>query len=345
MDTFNEIALSRIATIIDKKQIIRTRNNATWDRILSNSGQSDLYETYSSFLKPYSYNGQYQNNNPRFDEFFSAIKNILKTVYANGENTDKFIILISSIVDEIDLNDLFDREIDDLLHNKSRGFYFSLSDFFKDNSDEEGLNLIMESSVADYQELLHNLHILNLDISFTNSKLILRPFTEQSGNRNTSLLVDWLNETYPEIGRSYKEAVENYISGQPVPCLSSCRNVITGIFSEFKDDGNKWVKGLQKLSTDTFIEKVITPNNIVQGSANKNIIFDDQTKQFNYPRFTLFYNLYSLTSDLGAHINEAPKIDGVLFPEVATLNDALLGLRMTEDVLIWVKERLKTYAK
>ncbi|CAG7610940.1 hypothetical protein PAESOLCIP111_01310 [Paenibacillus solanacearum] len=344
MDNFDEIALSRIATIINKKRIVRTHNNATWNRILSNAGQSGLYEAYSSLLNPYSYNGSYQNENHKFDEFYTAIKNILKAVYSNGENTDKFVILISSIVDEMDLMDLFDGDINELMPRRSRGYFDSLDDYFKDVSDEDGLKFIKENAVTDFREFLQNLHILNQDIIFTKGKLQLKPFTEQSNTRNPSLLVDWLNDYYPEIGRAYKEAVENYINGQAVPCLSSCRNVITGIFSEFKNDGNKWVKGLQNLSTDRNIENVVTPNNIVQGSANKNIVFDDQTKQFNYPRFTLFYDLYSFTSDLGAHNTEAPKINGVLYPETTTLNDALLGLRMTEDVLIWVKERLKTYS-
>lgn len=50
--------------------------------------------------------------------------------------------------------------------------------------------------------------------------------------------------------------------------------------------------------------------------------------------FKLVYDLYSFTSDLGLHITEASKINGELFLERTTQNDALLCLRMTEDVLI-----------
>ncbi|MFL0366149.1 hypothetical protein ACH0BF_24455 [Pseudobacillus sp. 179-B 2D1 NHS] len=95
-------------------------------------------------------------------------------------------------------------------------------------------------------------------------------------------------------------------------------------------------------STDAYVENVKAPNKIPQGSANDKFEFEND-KRFNFPRYNLVYQLYSFTCDLGAHSTEAPKIDGKLYPEKTELKDAQLCLRMTEDVLIWVKERLKTY--
>jgi hypothetical protein len=343
MDRMDEIALSKIATILDKQTVLRTNNNSTWERILSNSGQSELYDRFRSSLNPYTYNGQYQNENSVFEEFYSAIKSILKIVYSNGENAAEFTLLIGSIVEEIKLDNLFEGDLEDLLPRSHR--YYTLNEFFTEKNNDESMEFIREKSRSDFKVLVNNLNILNMDITYTDGKLKLTPFTEQSLHisRNPSLLVDWLGEHYPSVGELYKEAIENYIDGEAVSCISNCRNIITGIFSHYKDDGNRsWTKGLQNLSTDTNIENINAPNNIMQDSANKGITFEDDNV-FKYPRFKLIYHLYSLTSDLGSHSTEAPKIDGNLFPENTTLNDALLCLRMTEDVLIWVKERLISY--
>lgn len=341
MDNLDEISLSRIATILNKQTILPTNNNSLWERILSNAGQSELYIRFSSSLNPYYYNGSWQNDNPVFDEFYSAIKSILKIVYSDGENLEEFNLLMSSIVEEINLNNIFEEEVVKRLGRR----YWDLADYFKGTSNEECVRFIKEKSMNDFKVLQNNLNVLNLDFTFSNGKLKLIPFTEQSTqvSRNPSLLVEWLNTNYPPIAEMYQEAIENYIDGEPVSCVSNCRNIITGVFSHFKEDGNRsWVKGLQNLSTDTNIEKINVPNNIMQGSANKNIHFETDN-EFKYSRFKLFYQLYSLTSDLGPHITEAPKIGGTLYPERTTLYDALLCLRMTEDMLIWVKERLKSY--
>ncbi|QED46003.1 hypothetical protein [Cytobacillus dafuensis] len=341
MDRLDEISLSRIASILDKQSIIRTNNNSCWERILSNAGQSELYNRFRSSLNPYIYNGSWQNANNGFDEFYSAIKSILKIVYANGENTEEFILLISSLIEEIDIQDIFEGDIENILPRR----YYTLSEFLEEKADEACLDFIKEKSKPDFQVLINNLNVLNFDVTYSKGKLKLLPFTQESNKipRNSSLLVDWLSDNYSSIGEMYQEAIENYIKGESVSCISNCRNIITGLFSHFKEDGNKsWVKGLQKLSTDTNIENITVPNNIMQGSANKNIPFETDN-EFKYPRFKLIYHLYSLTSDLGPHITEAPKIGGALFPERTSLNDALLCLRMTEDVLIWVKERLKNY--
>lgn len=345
MDNSNKISLSKIATVLNKNKIIRTDSNSKWERILSNAGQSELYHNFSDALNPYWYNGTFKNENLGFQEFYSAIKNILQTVYNDGESFEEFIILMSEIVKEIKLLNLFNDKMDSLSNSRYMRYYDEVEEFFEQNSDNDCMMYILENADDDFLELRNNLNVLNLDITYSKGKLILMPFTEQSllTSRNPSSLMDWLSREYPSIGELYEEAIDNYMDGEAVSCISNCRNIITGIFSYFKNDGNRsWIKGLQNLSTDTNIENVITPNNIAQGSANKGIAFETDNV-FKYPRFNLINKLYSLSSDLGAHSTEAPKIDGILHPEETTLNDALLCLRMTEDVLIWIKERLRSY--
>ncbi|MDK8643450.1 hypothetical protein [Niallia taxi] len=188
-------------------------------------------------------------------------------------------------------------------------------------------------SKQDFKVLKNNLKIFNFDITYSKEEeaLILSPFTVTTPElkRESSSILSWLDKKFPNIGKIYKEAVDNSIAGESVSCISNCRNIITGIFSEYKDDGNRsWVAGLQKVSSDTNIHNVRTPNNIHQGSANI------ENGEFKYPRFQVIYRLYTLVSDLGAHSTEAPKIDGKLCPEITTSHDALWCLRMTEDVLL-----------
>lgn len=345
MDTIEDISLSRIATIISNGIIIRTSNNTKWDRVLSNAGQSDLFKQYEYALTPDSFryhNGQeYKNDNPRFSELYSAIKAILIKVYDHGQNPEAFTKLIGSIVEEIDIMDVFNEESQDYLGRKTR-YDNPLEYLFRGHTDDECLELIKKDARKEYHDLVYNLHTLNLDIGYSDYQLVLKPFTQQGAvelDRNPSLLMGWLENEFPAVALSYKEALENYIKGNPVSCISTCRNIIVGIFEDSKDDETKWLKGLQKLSTDTYIENVNMPGHIVDGSANKKLGIENV--KFKFSRFLTIYQLYSLSSDLGPHVNEGPMIDSVTYRETATMNDALWILRMTEDLLIWIKERLK----
>ncbi|MDK8643451.1 hypothetical protein [Niallia taxi] len=62
MDKFEDIALSRIASILDRQSILITDSNNKWNKILSNAGQSDLNKKYSRSLNPYYYNGNWEND-------------------------------------------------------------------------------------------------------------------------------------------------------------------------------------------------------------------------------------------------------------------------------------------
>lgn len=60
-------------------------------------------------------------------------------------------------------------------------------------------------------------------------------------------------------------------------------------------------------------------------------------QRYQYPRYNLIYKLYSYLSDLGAHKNEGNKLQsGGVDSEDCSMEDAFLGLRMTEDMLVWV---------
>ncbi|WP_214818991.1 hypothetical protein [Exiguobacterium sp. s131] len=342
MDSFEMIALSKIATVMNNQVVLPTTNNSMWERILSNAGVSHLYSSYHKRLDPISYSGFYPNKNPEFTEFYSAIRVIFSSVYNAGRSVERLQILFSEIVSEIKILNVFKEGYwEDSLYVDD----FEIEEKLKRSSDERIQSLIIEGANEDFRTLVNNLNVFNLDVKYVDGKFRVIPFTNQTTHtpRNPSSIDSWLIREYPELSKLYQEAIKNYIDGKNVSCISNCRNIITGLFSHFKDDGDtKWVKGLLNLSTDAHIEEVKVPNNIMQGTADKGIVFQTD-RRFEYSRFKLFYQLYSITSNLGPHITEGPKIDGTLYRETVSNYDALLCLRMTEDTIVWVKERLKTY--
>ena len=340
MDTIEEISISRIASILTNNTILTTGGNSVWDRILSKAGQSNLVTTYGHTLKPYSYNGNYENENRQFGEFFSSINSILKQVYNKGNNLDAFVKLVGSIVEELDIEQVLNEDTRELqpYFNPDR-----VSKQLRDKTAIEVQEFIKMNAKKEFTELQYNLQVLNMDISYEGGQFVLSTFTNQGAKeleRNTSILLKWLNERKPEIALQYNEALKNYIDGNAISCISTCRNIIVGIFDSSKEDTTKWLKGLQRLSTDTYIDKVQTPSQIINNKANRELGVTNV--EFKFSRFKTIYQIYSLASDLGAHILEGPMIDGVQHLEKATMTDALWILRMTEDILIWVKETSNT---
>ena len=48
------------------------------------------------------------------------------------------------------------------------------------------------------------------------------------------------------------------------------------------------------------------------------------------------YQIYSFLSDLGPHKDEANLLNGQVDYETPTMKDAIMGLRFTESILIWL---------
>lgn len=145
----------------------------------------------------------------------------------------------------------------------------------------------------------------------------------------------WLEVKYSDISECYTNARKAYGNGDFIGCITHCRSIITGIFSIKKDDGREWYNGLQKVC---HADKNIL--NIQQSKKISKIRYEvhsqDINERYQYPRFNLINKLYVMTCDLGAHITEGNIDDGVVDSEVASMEDALWVLRMTEDMLIWL---------
>lgn len=348
MDTIDKISISKIAAIVTKKDILHV-DNSLWERILSVAGQSELFVRYKNSLTPYSYNysngRNYENSNPQFSQYFSAVNEILKNVYNSGKGIDEFTLLINEVINEINISNIL---LEEFLSSINRDYFGGYEDKLLKKlskmSVEEADSFILKNAKEDFKELKRNLQVLNLDIVYENNRLRLKISTNQGAKeleRNVSNLLRWLEDVHPNVANIYIEAIENYTVGNAISCISNCRNIILGICEGSKNDETKWLKGLQNLSTDTYIKNVQVPSQIANDSANK--VLGLNNVGFKFPRFKTVYQLYSLASDLGPHISEGPMIEGKVYTENSTLADALWILRMTEDFLIWVKNSQKPF--
>ena len=124
-----------------------------------------------------------------------------------------------------------------------------------------------------------------------------------------SFLIKALEQHHSDLLRYYLEAISNYGNSEYKSCIDNSRSVFEGFFKKI-DTENEYSKGILCATG----EIVIDNSNTQLSSINR--------KGAN--RYRVFVSLYSAMSGLGTHGEEIP-----------TKEDALMFLRMTEDVLIW----------
>ncbi|MGL5316551.1 MAG: hypothetical protein ACRC92_25060 [Peptostreptococcaceae bacterium] len=338
MDSLEKIALSKIATVIANKSFLKVGSNSVWERILSNTGYENLYEEYSKYLNPYTYNGPFENDNNFFKDYYIGIKEIFNKLYDNGNNVKGLLFLLKSIIKEINIEFIVE-DRDSVLEEVSTygKKYYSIEEYLKTLSEND-INMFLEKNQSlDFKEFINSLKILNLDLEIVREKNSIKILLERFAGtleleKEKSKLSEWLNNLNPDFRRVYEQALENYISGNAIATITSCRNLIIGLFNLAKDDKTKWLMGLKKVSTDKNIDLIINPQEILNKPLSSG------WNEVKYPRFKTIYAVYSMASDLGDHSLEGPKIDGEMYLEDIKLYDAHLVLRMTEDILIWVME-------
>jgi plasmid segregation protein ParM len=294
---------------------------------------------YSSFIE-----GKLEKNFTEklgvFD-LYSTIKDIQNS--AGGDYVEEDIErliknnkMINCILNEANMYTIFKESCKSKLKYRYRN---DIQEGIKHNTHIENNELLYTYQSDDFKILRDNINILGLEICFNSEcvyKLIVVPYEYTKKNEEKNLISQWLEESYPEISKSYVDAIKAYSNGDSVGTLTHCRNVITGIFTYDKIDRTKWYTGLQKACiNDKNINMISKPASISSWS-NNNVHDEKPEKRYNYPRFKTIVQVYSFLSDLGPHINEAPLKDGEPDYESTNSADALWGLRMTEDILIWI---------
>lgn len=122
----------------------------------------------------------------------------------------------------------------------------------------------------------------------------------------------------PEILIHYNEALDTYSNGNFKSCIDNCRTAYEKFFAGIDTDNLDYLKGILKATDEHVIDN---------GSelTSKNKIFKywlEHNKGAN--RYRMMATLYSAMSGLGAHGEDNP-----------SQQDALMILRMTEDVFLW----------
>ena len=300
------------------------------EKIFYNSDLGEVYENYSFKLtvthKQINWEDYYYHN----DRCFSALLEIFQ-----DSDFKSLVILLNSILDKITLYRAFDENVHKAIKTRtSHSNYFDIVEHITAlKSNEKAKELLLDNPSTEFLSFKRNLNMLGLDVVLNGVKLIAVPFTylSEQTNEDVSLINTWLCNNYPNILKSYEDAKKAYGTSDPVGCLSHCRNIVTGILSYKKADKKDWDYGLKEVcKKDKNIENISNP---------KDILKYNKEDKYNYPRFRLIYCLYSYLCDLGPHINEGNLVDNTTVDiEVTDMTDAFMGLRMTEDVLIWLYE-------
>lgn len=307
-----EIFLSNIASIFHKTHFI-VKEDGEFMRILRCCGLGVEYEKYKQYLEPYEYNGKYRNNNCRYS-IYLGLENIFKDLYSNG----KFELLMDLLKEIIE-------NINPIILSNINPYTFGEKIRYSDENRYE-TNLI---------ELFNLYKMIGFNIEFKHDKTIEATLINEEGYKRVESIFSmeaWLNENYKEVYKSYEGAITSYKEGHYGTCIEACRTTLTGLFSFFKgeDDYAKWVRGVANISEEVNIENVGELGSIIREEGKKALsdLFGENAEG-SFKKTRAIYAIYSMLSDYGTHRGE-----GAI--EVPTAEDALMMLRMTEDIVIWV---------
>ena len=307
-----EIVLSNIASILHKTHFI-IKQNGEFMRILRCCGLGEEYEKYKQYLQPYKYNGKYENDNKEYNVYL-GLENIFIDLYSN-----KKIELLMGLLKEIIEN------INPFILGEINSYAFEQKEIYSYEDNYETYLL----------ELFSLYKIMGFTVEFNSNNTIKATLLNREGYKraeNIFSMETWLNENYEEVYKSYEGAITSYKEGHYGTCIEACRTTITGLFSFFKgkDDYAKWVRGVANLSgdiNDGSIQEIMKNIN-EDGKKTLSSLFGENIEG-KFKKTRAIYAIYSMLSDYGTHRGEGEV-------EIPTCEDALMMLRMTEDIIIWV---------
>lgn len=341
-----QIAISRIADLLSHENLILLENDI-WKKVFYNAGEIELFNKHKFSLKMKEVSNGWDSGYEHNDRSYSALQEMLSELILEPEKLNK---VLSSIASKINKNYIFSEDINNKLKiSVWRSGHFDIIEHLKNKDLSYRLDILDKYPSSSFKSLRNNLNLLGLDFTFDGGEdveLILIPFSSLEGSKDKTLITEWLSKKHLNILGSYESALKAWGNGDDIGTLQHCRNVITGIFLhsiEVEDeDKKKWVAGLQvACKMDKNIMNIEDPGTIKD--LEYKLHSKKPNEQYKYPRFKLIYHVYSYLSSLGSHANEGPKVNGVPNCEEANSADALLGLRMTEEVLIWLYKNQYDY--
>lgn len=306
-----EIILSQISAIYDVAPFVKCQDGQM-KMILKCCGLGEYYDKYSEYLEPHYYNRGYQNKNPSY-RIFLGLDNIFCDLM-NDNSQEKIIALLTELGNNIGPSVIADEEL-------YKDSFIKLNNLY---------NLL-------------GLKIEVVDIDIYGYKINVVAHTCQSERLADDFGMEkWLKNDYPAVYTIYKSALESFALGNIVAAVESCRSALTGIFSQFKGipfKNSKWVLGLATETGDftgTTAEDVSLMQPIkaaIEQHGKKDISeFFGDNLEGSYKKTKAIYSIYSMLSDYGTHSQEGT-------PETLNNDDALMMIRMTTDILVWLYQK------
>lgn len=294
-----EIILAKIADVFNENGVLPMgQGNGNFKARLRCAGLNDLYEKYSEYLEPYTYNisngREYQNNAPKYNVFL-GLDSIFSELYLNSREDD-LLKLLKELVKSINYNYL--KEYDkDLL-----------------------------------QEIKRLYNLLGIELKFEWDKIKVTVVTNSNLNiiKEQFSVEKWLNTNYRDVYNSYEAAIDSYTNGHSGACIESCRTTLTSLFTFYQGDGYNWYRGVYNVVEDTEKFTIADLTRAINKITTRDLAeFFEENKEGKLTKTRAIYAIYSMLSDYGTHRGENSK-------ESPTLNDALFMLRLTENILFWV---------
>lgn len=330
MDNIQEIAVSKLADIMSNGELVLSKRDG-WKIIFNNAGLEDCYNGINQQLKETVRQIDWQNSYENNDRTYSALHKTLLSLLDN--NHESFLRLINSYLEKVYKYNIFKVSvIADTKYNDLERYFLRKGKAFTNE-------FLVNNASKNFIKFKNSLNILCYDIEFNdNFDLIVYPLSILNENKfeQKNQMLEWIECQYPNISLLFLKAVKMFGEGNTIECLTNCRSVLTGIFSFDKTEGTKWYTGLQKACfSDKNIGNIVSPTKII-GFKASNTHSTNNDERYNYPRFKTINQIYSFLSDLGPHISEGPKLNDYVDCEICTVQDAFLGLQMTESILIWI---------
>lgn len=311
---YKEQVLANICSILNGLPVL-PKNQGRFKEILRCCGLAELYEEYSELLEPYIYEFSrgrtWENPSPTFN-LFIGLDNIFSDLYEKKDNEGIVRILVEVVK------------------------HFNPKYIKKLNPDIYSLNEDLYNSFKQLSNL-YNVFGLQLIIDYDKERFEVAHFTQGIGERVKDVLLveDWLKQKSPIAYDAYISAIQSYQSSRAGASIESCRTVLTSIFSLYRGTQSfaKWTGGVAICSDE--ISESPTKENLKELTSSIKKLkaelsdFFGENYDGDFKKTRAIYSIYSMMSDYGTHRGEGSI-------QVPKLRDALMILRMTEDILIWI---------
>lgn len=305
-----EIILAQISAIYDKTLFVK-KEIGQMKMILKCAGIGEYYEQYSKYLEAYYCKGGYKNENPSY-KIFLGLDSIFEDLLRKSKGIE-ILKLLTELAINIPRRILQAQEYYMIELNKLCQLYNLL-----------GLEIVFNGDAEDL-------------------KLEVKPYlNEETQMIQTYGMEKWLYSKYSDVYSSYESALNSFSAGDLGAAIESCRTTLTGIFSKYKGVPYQTSKWLLGLATETGDFAGTQPSDVSQMTPIKKAIEDMGKKDIadffeenlngSYKKTKAIYAIYSMLSDYGTH-----RMEGI--GEIAKNEDALMMIRMTTDILVWIYQK------